>query len=462
MAIVVRFVPKSRDRSVPFAMMASLSSEAAAMTVKPTSAGMAKGFERLSERGVESRPTSLNRLSATLSDADFAEMFGEAAAGGLAEATGARGLEMSSAGPERGVELTVPEALADVIDFAYVPRPVEYHAPPQPIPPIIPHYHLRASDVAVALNAPRCHRLGWTGKGIKVAMTDTGFWPHPYFIRHGYNLVPTESPGSGRADVDDNGHGTGEAANIFVMAPDCMVLGVKHGDSAAGSLEAALAQTPHVVTNSWGWDIDSRTRAAFKANPQQISFAELVDLESVIQQGIDAGVCVVFSAGNGHLSFPGNLPNVISAGGATVAEDGTIEASSYASSFESKLYPGRSVPDFCGIVGRADGPPLTGHILLPVPVGAELDGDNFGAVAVGAGWGVFSGTSAAAPQVAGLIALLRQIKPGLKPDQIKAVLAATATDIVKGTTAHGKKAKVGPDLATGAGLVDALRACAYI
>ena len=60
--------------------------------------------------------------------------------------------------------------------------------------------------------------------------------------------------------------------------------------------------------------------------------------------------------------------------------------------------------------------------------------------------------------VAGVCALLKEADPDLTPDEIKSVLKYTARDITIGVNAHGKKAKPGPDEATGFGLVDAQRA----
>ena len=100
--------------------------------------------------------------------------------------------------------------------------------------------------------------------------------------------------------------------------------------------------------------------------------------------------------------FPGMMREVISAGGVFVAEDGLMLASDYASAFDSRIYPGRHVPDFCGLVGEAAN--RAAYIMLPVPPGRELDRLTDGTA--GEGWGVFSGTSAAAPQLAGVCALL--------------------------------------------------------
>src|SRR5699024_6590399 len=76
------------------------------------------------------------------------------------------------------------------------------------------------------------------------------------------------------------------------------------------------------------------------------------------------------------------------------------------------------------------------------------------------GWAAFSGTSAAAPQVAGVCALLLQACPQLTPGQVRQVLMDTARDVTQGTNhpTFGHPATPGPDTATGHGLVDAHKA----
>jgi subtilisin family serine protease len=194
-------------------------------------------------------------------------------------------------------------------------------------------------------------------------------------------------------------------------------------------------------------------------------------LEAEIQSAVAKGVIVVFSAGNGHYSFPGMMPDVISAGGVFVDQNGAMQASSYASAFQSKIYPGRSVPDFCGLVGML---PRAMYIMLPIPPGSELDSEmsqaddqgNVGdGTAVGDGWAAFSGTSAAAPQLAGVCALLLQKNPGLTPSDMKAILRRSARSVTVGTAnpssggnGVGEPAGPGDMGAAGAGLVDAFAA----
>jgi subtilisin family serine protease len=158
------------------------------------------------------------------------------------------------------------------------------------------------------------------------------------------------------------------------------------------------------------------------------------------------------------------MKEVISAGGVFVNRLGEMTASNYASAFKSEIYSGRSVPDFCGLVGML---PHADYIMLPIPPRSEIDRDTSGhdGTAADDGWGLFSGTSAAAPQIAAVCALLLQKNPGLTPSDIKAVLKRTARDVSTGRAnpasdpaQRGVPASAGMDGATGSGLLDAFAA----
>ncbi len=342
--------------------------------------------------------------------------------------------------------------------YVAIQRPPIYFE--SPLPPPVPYFHLRVpGDVALLTNSAAAHRRRTpegdraTGAGIKVAMLDTGFYMHPFFKAHSYRMTSVgaadAAPPPGR---DPHGHGTGEAGNVFACAPDAELLGVKMGGNPVLSFDRALALGAQVISCSWGYHLPGAASLP----------AALVPLRLRILSAVAAGVTVVFSAGNGQVSFPGMMPEVISIGGVYADNKGELRASDYASSFMSRIYPGRRVPDLCGLVGMQ---PRAIYICLPVPKGCEIDRDLGGAgfpeqdeTKKNDGWGLFSGTSAAAPQVAGVCALLLQKKPSLAPEQVKAVLRATARDVTKGTSAMGERAGKGEDPATGAGLVDGLKA----
>ena len=69
----------------------------------------------------------------------------------------------------------------------------------------------------------------------------------------------------------------------------------------------------------------------------------------------------------------------------------------------------------------------------------------------------------AAPQLAGVAALVLGAKPQLKPAQVIEALTKTATDITAGSChpRFNNRAAPGLDLATGAGLVDAAAAVQF-
>ena len=343
--------------------------------------------------------------------------------------------------PEKGAPWQLPadDNLDTLIDRAYIQHPPIYFADERPLPPLWPDkFRLRVpQDVAQLTNAASVHRRGFTGRGVKVVMPDSGFYKHPYFIEQQYNFLAVNAPDTVDHLSDPHGHGTGECANLFATAPDINFIGVKMGNPTL-AIKTAVELCPDIITNSWGYSVDL---------PKTSMPNSLRPLYLAVLDAVKRGITVVFSAGNGHYGFPGSMPEVISVGGVVVEADLSYAATNYTSGFMSTWFPGRRVPDVSGLCGTR---PSADYIILPVQRKAMLEKEN--------GWGAFSGTSAAAPMVAGVCALLKQANPRLSPADIKNLLNFTARDITRGVNAHNQEARPGPDLATGFGLVDALRA----
>lgn len=345
----------------------------------------------------------------------------------------------------------------DVLEGVAIEEP-RYFMGPSSFPPLQPYWHLHPpGDLAAALNAERAHRAGYTGRGIRIAMVDSGWFRHPYFTLRGYQAADAIlGPGATNPLADESGHGTGESANIFAVAPDVQLLPVKvNFANTLGAFNAAVGLRPHIITCSWGSD-----------NPTGPLSAADQALAAAIAAAVASGIIVIFSAGNGQFGFPGQHPDVISAGGTFMKPDETLMASDYASGFPSRIYPGRSVPDVCGLVGMR---PRAIYIMLPVQPRDQIDVDLAGGTfpngdqtANNDGWAAFSGTSAAAPQLAGVSALIKQACPRLGPFEVRDILMKTARDVVTGTCnprpGMGFPARPGFDQATGAGLVDAHKA----
>jgi subtilisin family serine protease len=345
---------------------------------------------------------------------------------------------------------------ADVLEGVAIEEPRYFHQ--NIFPPPKAYWHLDVpGDVSLGVNADRAHRGGVTGRGIKVVMCDTGWFAHPFFAARGYRSSPVVlGPGTANAAADEVGHGTAESANAFAAAPDIDFTMVKMSFvNSIGSFNAAVGLSPHIISCSWG---SSNQFGPLSAADQALAAS--------IALAVASGIIVVFSAGNGHWGFPGQHPDVISAGGTFMRQDGTFQASNYSSGFASNIYPGRNVPDLTGLVGML---PRAAYIMLPLQAGDQIDVDlatsgthpNGDETASNDGWAAISGTSAAAPQLAGVAALIRQACPKLTPAAVRSIMKSTARDVTSGTchtNTGGHAAGPGPDLATGNGLVDANRA----
>ena len=353
-----------------------------------------------------------------------------------------------------GLISTQGTAFETLIEGVAIETP-RYFFATQPLPPKKAYWHLEVPhDVSLGCNDDKAHRSGITGLGIKVAMVDSGHFAHPFFAARGYRVqAVTLGPGTVNPGVDDNGHGTAESANIFAVAPDAELWPVKvNFANSTGAFNAAVGLAPHIITCSWGSDV--------RVGP--LSAADQT-LAMAIADAVARGIIVVFSAGNGHFGFPGQHPDVISAGGVFRDANGDLRASDYASGFASPIYPGRNAPDLCGLVGMK---PRAAYIMLPLQPSSTIDVDlasggahpNGDETASNDGWAAISGTSAAAPQLAGTAALVKQACPTLGPAAVRDIMVRTAIDVTTGncnTSSSGAAAGPGTDLATGAGLVDA-------
>ena len=430
----------------------------------PAQAACDQVAERLARRGFRIIAVSPHSISAEASPQLFTSTFGtELEVRRLPRLHTERPAALSHLAPVLGATWECPADLIDVVERAYIQSPPIYFE--SPIPPRVPYYHLTVpADVAMLTGASIVHRQGLTGQGVKVVMVDTGLYAHRFYQQRRYRIAVTPAPDATSPTHDANGHGTAEAANVLAIAPDVSLTMVKQGRNATAAFKKAIELDPDIITCSWGYDLVNTASPDRRHLPAVPNALRALELE--VARAVARGITVIFSAGNGHVSFPGMHPDVISAGGIFVDEDLAMQASDYASAYDSRPYPGRHVPDLCGLVGMQ---PHAVYIMLPAQPGCEIDrqlaaGGPFpeGDQTRGAdGWCVISGTSAAAPQLAGVCALLLQKDPKLSPQQIRQALLTSARDCQRGAanpasnegTALG--ASAGIDGATGYGLVDA-------
>ncbi|HEU5038852.1 MAG TPA: S8 family serine peptidase [Nocardioides sp.] len=294
----------------------------------------------------------------------------------------------------------------------------------------------------VATRATDVWDRGDTGEGVVIATLDSGAdvtdpdleaswrggtdsWFDPY----------GEHPD---APVDMSGHGTATLGTIVGGAASGSAIGVAPGarwiaarifnDRGTSSTTAvheafqwlldpdgdpATADAPQVVNGSWSLGAGPGCDLTFQPDVQAL---------------VTAGILPVFAAGNygagtgaGTSVSPANYPESLAVG--ALADADTVLASSSRG------------PSACG--GR------TGTFPDVVAPGKDiLTTDRYGL------YQVVSGTSIAAPQAAGVLALTLSAHPGLTPDQQRETITASATDL----------GAPGPDPDTGYGRVDALAA----
>lgn len=373
-------------------------------------------------------------------------------------------LDLVGDGQPETLGVASAESEAAKVDGILLERPrIPMAISPSPIPPDSEKFHLRVpGDVATALGAPEAHQEGFRGDDVLVAMPDSGWFRHPYFTAKHYNVrkpitvVPDTSPSK-----DPVGHGTGESANILAVAPGAILQPIRAANDD-GDLVGAITGflkakelNPKIITNSWGGDSRFPPPPSW---PDEFDIAFALEILDTIERGI----LVVFSGGNGQFSIEPQVPGVLAAGGVFMSATLELRASDYASGYQSPLSDDITVPTVCGLVGLR---PRAQYIMLPIQPGCLIDLDEsqpaFGdpttdGTAPNDGWALFSGTSAAAPQLAGAAALILGAKPELKPAQVIEALTNTAIDITAGRChpRFDELAAVGHDVATGHGLVN--------
>jgi len=270
--------------------------------------------------------------------------------------------------------------------------------------------------------------LAWatsTGASIQVAIIDTGIDnDHPDLVGNiagGVNFVASGKGPPWKRTVDpakwddDNGHGTHVAGIAAAVDNDIGVIGVAPGASlyAVKVLDKTGSGYVSDVILGIQWAI---------ANDMQVinlslgTSSDVQSLHDACDAAYAAGIVVVAAAGNSgdtnpdsDVRYPARYSNVI----AVAATDDTDARASWSS----------------------DGP----EVELAAPGVAIYSTWRDG------GYDTISGTSMAAPHVAGTVALVLAADSTLTPDEVRAILQATADDL--GAT--------GKDNLYGYGLVDA-------
>src|SRR5947199_656298 len=280
------------------------------------------------------------------------------------------------------------------------------------------------ADVARRLGVPTLSRAGLTGRGVHVAVVDTGIDGSRIPVAGGWAPRPGYWPGS----IPPN-HGTMVAYDVRIAAPDAQLLDYALLTSRAGTWGAFLSDaiaafadlvervnaTPGrwVVTNSWGLfdragDAPIGSAQNYSANPDH-------PFNQITGALVAAGADVFFAAGNCGADCPDRRCG---------AGDTGPGASIHGANSHPDVFTVAAVTLKDRRLGYSSQGP--GALYSPKP---DLAGfSHF------AGSGIYpvdGGPSAASPLAAGVAAALRQrfATHRLAPAQLKGLLQRTARDL---------------------------------
>ncbi|WP_225913791.1 S8 family peptidase [Leptolyngbya ohadii] len=275
-------------------------------------------------------------------------------------------------------------------------------------------------DVGVdRVNAPEAWQRGYTGQNVVVAVVDTGvdythadlndnIWRNTREVANG-----RDDDGNGYIDdltgwnfvrnnnnpIDRDGHGTHVAGTIAAenngfgttgVAFNAKIMPVKVlNDSGVGTAASVAAGIRYAAMN--GADVINLSLGG--------GFSPAID--RAIQFATQRGAVVVMAAGNEGSSQPGFPAQAARRWGIAV---GAIDSSSRLASFSN----------------RAGSTPLDYVVAPGVSVYSTLPGNQYG---------FLSGTSMAAPHVAGVAALMLGVNRSLTPGQVESILTATANPL---------------------------------
>ncbi|MCB1679292.1 MAG: S8 family peptidase [Halioglobus sp.] len=298
-------------------------------------------------------------------------------------------------------------------------------------------YYAGAADVNIL------HRHGVTGRGVTVAVLDSGLWEHDALAQDTAGrprIVARYDATNDRVGpevFDDSGHGThmtsvlahsgqviknGEPTGTFKgIAPDASLVAVKAFDvEGHGGLLDIVRGVQWVVENRQKYNIQV-LNLSFAARPRWHYWLDPVN--QAVMQAWASGITVVVAAGNEgpelmSIGSPGNLPYVITVGAFTDSWTPDTTDDDY-------------IPDF-----SSQGPTPTAHIKPDlVAPGGHITGvtrpgssltREYPEYLLSTGEFVMTGSSQAAALVSGIVALLLQLEPGLSPDDVKCKLLSSA------------------------------------
>lgn len=313
----------------------------------------------------------------------------------------------------------------------------------------LPKQTERIDSVEEVLTIKDAWDQGFTGKGVGVAVIDTGIYPHPDLKDR---IVAFKDFCNGRDGVenayDDNGHGThcaglvggdGKMADGHFKGPayEANLIGVKVLDGNGGGNMSNVAL-------GIDWCIENKDKYGIKVLSMSLgapsNLKEQNDvIASAVHRAIDAGLIPVIAAGN---SGPGRF---------TIGSPAITQEALTVGAYDDKNTASHADDTMAFFSSR--GPTTKDHHIKPdiaapgVNMVSTLSPESEIAHADvprrGDHYVLLSGTSMATPVTAGCMAVMVQANPELKPLEAIEIAKATAEPMPDS-----------PGILAGKGLVD--------
>jgi subtilisin family serine protease len=301
---------------------------------------------------------------------------------------------------------------------------------------VFPDREVKATlnDAVPIVNAPTAWNYGFTGKGIKIAVLDTGIDSNHEMLQ-GKIVLEEDFSGTGNPS-DVFGHGTHVAGIIAGttsnggtyngIAPDALLLNGKVlNDFGVGSSSTVIAGI------NWAVNPDGNLLTDDGADIINLSLgANFSDVNSpinlAIRDAVEQGVVVVAAAGNCGESCPSMACG--SFRGVGVPGD-SFDAITVGATDKQNNWACFSAGGFIEGVG------IKPDVVAP---GVNINSS------IPEGYGMKSGTSMSTPIVSGAIALMLEANPFMAPQEIKEWLELHSLDL----------GSAGKDSKFGSGLID--------
>ncbi len=309
--------------------------------------------------------------------------------------------------------------------------------------PLLDSYYPTVSGAALL------HSHGVTGRGITVAVLDSGLWeanPELRLDTQGEERVLARYDAIAGVEVDeafdDSGHGT-HMTSVLARSGE-----VTRNDTARPSYRGIAPDAKLAVVKAFGesgkagfldivrgvqWIVDNRERLnirvlnlSFAARPRWPYWNDPVN--QALMQAWKAGIFIAAAAGNEGpepmtVGSPGNLPYLLTVGAVTDSWTEKTRHDDYIPDFSSRgpTPMGHIKPDLVAMGGHISGIIRPGSSLSRQLPEYLLQSGEF----------VMTGTSQATALVSGLVALMLQVEPGLSNDELKCMLITSAEPAIE-------------------------------